>query len=74
MAVQRLPSEAMKFALNASLDTLPNNSNLHMWSSALCYQQRQSLLHVLNKCPMAMELQQYSRRHDEVLNMLNEFV
>jgi hypothetical protein len=31
MAVQRLPSEAMKFALNASLDTLPNNSNLHMW-------------------------------------------
>ena len=79
-AVQRLPSEAMKFALNDSLDTLPNNSNLHMWGKrssdtcALCSQQCQPILHVLNKCPMAMELRRYSRRHDEVLKVFNEFV
>ena len=79
-AVQRLPSEAMKFALNASLETLPTNSNLHMWgkrsngSCALCSEQRQSLLHVLNMCPVAMEFRRYSRRHDEVLKVLGEFV
>ena len=33
-----------------------------------------SLFYGLNKCPMAMELQRYSRRHDEVLKVLNEFV
>ena len=30
-AVQNLPPELMKFALNAALDTLPTNSNLHRW-------------------------------------------
>ena len=30
-AVQQLPPEPLKFALNASLNTLPTNSNLHMW-------------------------------------------
>ena len=29
--VKALPEEQMKFALNAALDVLPHNSNLHLW-------------------------------------------
>ena len=29
--VKALPKEQMKFALNAALDVLPHNSNLHLW-------------------------------------------
>ena len=30
-AIQSLPQEHMKFALNAAVDALPHNSNLHLW-------------------------------------------
>jgi hypothetical protein len=79
-AVQALPPEPMKFALNASLDTLPTNANLHTWGKKtrdtcpLCQETRQSLPHVLNNCPVAMELRRYSRRHDDVLKVIGEFV
>lgn len=60
-AVQGLPPEPMKFALNASLSTLATNSNLHSWrkkahnTCSLCRESRQPLVHthVLNKCPVA---------------------
>ena len=69
-AVQGLPPEPLIFALNASLDTLPTNTNLHTCGKKprdICplYQDyRQSLLHALNHCKVAMDLRQYSRRHD----------
>ena len=78
-AVQNLPPEPMKFALNAALDTLPTNSNLHRWGKKsydtcpLC-SSHQSLLHILNNCPIAMDLCCYSRRHDEVLLLIGDFV
>ena len=56
-AVQGLPPEAMKFALNASLDSLPTNNNLHNWGKksrdtcALCSLHRQSLPHILKTAP-----------------------
>ena len=68
-----LPPEVMKFAINASIDSLPTNANLHLWRKkdsdvcCLCQEGGQSLLHVLNHCQVAMELRRYSRRHDEVL-------
>ena len=34
VAVSKFGSEAMKFALNAASDTLPNNSNLSRWYRA----------------------------------------
>ena len=79
-AVQGLPPEPMKFALNASLDILPTNGNLYKWGKKtyytcpLCCESRQSLVHILNNCPMAMTLRRYSRRHDEVLQVLGGFV
>ena len=79
-AVQALPPEPLKFALNASLNTLPTNSNLHTWGKkasdrcSLCCEARQSLTHVLNNCPIAMKLRRYSRRHDKVLELLGFFI
>ena len=79
-AVQQLPPEPLKFALNASLNTLPTNSNLHMWGKKasnicpLCRASSQTLSHVLNNCPMAMELRRYSHRHDAVLQVIGNFI
>ena len=79
-AVQQLPPEPLKFVWNASLNTLPTNSNLHMWGKKasdicpLCRASSQSLSHVLNNCPMAMELRRYSRRHDAVLQVIGDFI
>lgn len=79
-AVQGLPPEPLKFALNASLNTLPTNANLHTWGKktrdtcALCKEHRQSLPHVLNNCQVAMDLQRYSERHDNVLEVFRGFI
>ena len=79
-ALQMLSSEAMKFSMNASLDTLPTNSNLQRWGKksyntcTLCKSTKQTLAHVLNNCPVAMDLRRYSRRHDQVLTTFGEFI
>ena len=79
-AVQGLPSEPLKFALNASLNTLPTNANLHTWGKKtrdnciLCQEHRQSLLHILNTCQVAMGLRRYSERHDSVLKVFGDFI
>ena len=70
--VQRLPDEVMKFSLNAAVDCLPHNSNLHRWKKRqdpacpICHC-TQSLLHVLNNCAVARDLRRYNARHDAVL-------
>ena len=53
VVVKALPEEVMKFALNAALDVLPYNHNLHLWKKSsppctLCGE-NQSLLHFLNE-------------------------
>ena len=79
-AVESLPPEPMKFVLNASLDTLPTNSNLHLWGKkpsnicTLCRSYSQTLVHVLNNCPRALELRRYSSRHDSVLRVIGSFI
>ena len=80
VAVQTLPPEPMKFALNASLNSAPSNSNLHLWgkresaSCPLCHGSSQSLEHILNNCPKALELRRYSKRHDDVLAVIENFI
>ena len=70
--VKALPEEQMKFALNAALNVLPHNSNLHLWKKknspacTLCGGS-QTLLHVLNNCTTARDLRRYNSRHDLVL-------
>ena len=71
-AVESLPDEILKFALNAALDTLPHNANLHLWkkkespSCTLCGE-RQSLIHVLNTCSVARDQRHFNAKHDAVL-------
>ena len=62
--VTKLPPEPLKFVLNASVESLPTNANLH----------KSSLLHILNECPTAMALRRYATRHDEVLCHLVTFI
>ena len=60
--VQSLPEEQMKFALNAAVDVLPHNANLHLRKKRkdpnclLC----KSNLHVLNNCSAARDLRKYN--------------
>ena len=71
----QLPDDQRKFALNSALDTLPHNANLCLWrkrvtdSCPLCHE-RQSLIHVLNACPRALETRRYNLRHDSVLEKI----
>ena len=73
--VQTLPDEQMKFALNAAVDVLPHNANLHLWkkredsSCPLCHE-NQSLLHILNNCSVARDARRYNLRHDSILKTL----
>ena len=74
-----LKSPIFKFALNAAQDVLPHNKNLHLWkkkSSSLCplCKEVQSLVHVLNNCPVALKLHQYNFRHDMVLREIYAFI
>jgi hypothetical protein len=79
-AVQGLPPDPLKFALCASTNSLPTNANLKTWGKKssdicqLCRNSRQSLPHVLNNCPAAMDLRRYSKRHDEVLQVVGDFI
>ena len=79
-AIQRLPDEQFKFALNAAHDTFPHNANLHLWKKKdhvtciLCGDDHQNLVHVLNSCRVARDLRRYNERHDAVLALLYEVV
>ena len=77
--MENLSSAATKFTLNAASDTLPHNSNLSLWGRGvprgcpLCGQQK-TLHHILNHCPVALDLRRFSHRHDAVLTAIAELV
>jgi hypothetical protein len=74
-AVQALPAQQMKFALNAAVDTLPHNANLNLWrkkesdACPLCGE-RQTLIHVLNCCQVARDQYRFNPCHDRVLRAI----
>ena len=73
-ALKCLTPFELKFSLNACQDTLPHNANLSLWKGhpsdcKLCGQ-RQTLLHVLCNCPVALQLRRYNTRHDKVLQII----
>ena len=77
--VQSLPPDEQRFSLNATVDTLPHNYNLCLWKKKpspncpLCGDQ-QTLIHVLNSCPVARDLRRYNQRHDAVLKVIVDMV
>ena len=74
-ALMELSDEHRKFAINSAVDTLPHNANLHLWRKRnddvcpLCGN-RQTLIHVLNICPVALQARRYNQRHDAVLRKI----
>lgn len=68
-----LPRGALKFLLNAVLDTLPTGNNLHKWGKRsgsacdLCKAHNETLMHTLNNCPVSLEQGRYTWRHNSVL-------
>ena len=78
-AIEGLLPEPMSFSLNATLGTLPTNSNLCRWgkkssdTSPLC-KGRQTLVHVHNNCLAAINLRRYSRRHKSDLELWGSFI
>ena len=79
-SLQKLPPELLVLP-QCCQDTLPHNANLAMWrrreglSSArkLCGE-RQTLLHVLNNCPKALNMRWYNERHNTVLEVISKFM
>ena len=73
--VQTLQTEQMKFALNAAVNMLPHNANLHLWkkkpndSCPLCGE-RQTSVYTLNNCEVALDQCRYNKHHDEVLQVI----
>jgi hypothetical protein len=72
-----LPRGVLKFALKASVDTLPTFTNLKRWgkrASVNCHlcgnTAKQTLFHVLVHCNSTMDQGRMTRRHDSVLKYI----
>lgn len=78
-AVSSLPDLIFKFALNATLDTLPHLKNLKKWGKSptdecpLCCK-TQSLVHVLNACQISLSDHRFTNRHNEILLKIAHFI
>ena len=61
--IQSLPSQQMRFVLNAAVDTLSHNANLHLWGKKetdacpLCGE-RQTLIHALEQLQSSLGIAQ----------------
>lgn len=73
--IYNLPHKVLKFAINASIDTLPTFRNLKQWGKRnsdhcpLC-SNKQSLVHVLNACKHMLNDGRYTWRHNSVLKVI----
>ena len=72
-----LPRNILKFAVNASIDTLATNANLKRWgkrTNARCVlcKGKETLHHVLNFC--SIMLPRYTWRHNSILKYLYEIL
>ena len=78
-ALEGVCDEYLKFALNSAVDTLPHKANLYLWkkhnnsSCPLCGE-KQTLIHVLNACKVALDERRYNPRHDAILSLIVIFL
>ena len=77
--VSHLNDRVLSFVMNAILDVLPHNNNLKHWGKTdskvcpLCGKD-QSLMHVLNHCPVALTGDRYTWQHNSVLFAIYEYI
>ena len=75
-----LPKGVAKFALNASLNTLPSGDNLRRWGKRtsdachICRDGKQTLHHILSSCKSSLEQGRYTFRHDSCLRSIVNFL
>ncbi len=73
--IHNLPRKLLRFGLNSITNTLPVNSNLALWGKtlnqacALCGR-KETLLHVLNGCPIMLDQGRYTYRHNNILSVI----
>ena len=73
-----LKKGVLKFILNATLDTLPTRANLLQWKKSssdkcvLC-NGRQTTVHVLSACPVALNQDRLTWRHDKQSVVTSKF-
>mgnify|MGYP003407069818 CR=1 FL=1 len=77
--IYNVPQGLMKFILNASLDTLPTNSNLKRWgkrSNSKCKHcsNHETLHHILNNCKIYLDQGRYTWRHNNVLSFISSAI
>ena len=75
--IYNLPRGVLKFAINASIDTLPTNANLKRWgkrSNAKCNlcKARETLHHTLNNCQEMLD--RYLWRHNSIISYLYKVI
>ena len=74
-----LKKGVLKFILNATIDTLPTKANLLQWKKStsdkcvLC-NGRQTTVHVLSACPVALNQGRFTWRHDGIVNYIAQSV
>ena len=73
--IYNLPKGTMKFLLNSFTNTLPTGDNLKLWGknfSDKCHlcKNRESTVHCLNGCKVALEQQRYTWRHNNIVNYI----
>ena len=73
------PKLEWRFLLQGLCTRIAAGGKLQKWGKKnstlcpLCSSNGQSLQHILNNCPTAMDLRRYSARHDEVLKIIVAF-
>jgi len=74
-----LKKGTMKFILNASINTLSTQDNLKLWNKstsdkcALCGN-RDSTLHTLTGCKVALDQKRYTWRHDNIVKYIADSI
>ena len=77
--LHNLKKGTMKFILNACINTLPTQDNLKLWNKSTCDKcalcgNRDSTLHTLSGCKVALEQGRYTWRHDNIIKYIADSV
>ena len=70
-----LPKGVLSFLTRAAINSLPTSDNLRRWGKKLNTQcklcgNHETLCHILNSCPKALNQERFNYRHDSVINYL----
>ena len=77
--IYSLPRGILSFAAQASIDFLPTRCNLKKWGKSttdnckLC-NCKDTLLHVVNACKVALDQGRYTWRHDSILKCIVKII